>query len=130
MVEYYTIQYFYVNNNTSISLWGMENHPRTFRFHTVHNPFICKQWKIILQFRQCPTWLCDVRDVHSLLGGHEAQDGEDHEPGEKTGSTVDQSQDESIPGTNAGRCRQCIDESEWDSTSSHVSNDTIERSYL
>lgn len=33
-----------------------------------------------------------LTDVHALLGGHEAQHGEDHEACEEAGSTVDESQ--------------------------------------
>jgi len=42
------------------------------------------------------TRLGDLRDVDSLLGRHEAQDGEHHEARKETGAAVDQSQDEGV----------------------------------
>lgn len=36
--------------------------------------------------------------MHTLLCGHEAQDGEDHEASKEAGPAVDECQDDGIPG--------------------------------
>lgn len=53
----------------------------------------------------CPalTGLSHLGDVHALLGGHEAQHGEDDEAGKEAGGAVDHGQDVGIPAGRAGQ---------------------------
>jgi len=53
----------------------------------------------------CPalTGLGHLGDVHALLGGHEAQHGEDDEAGEEAGGAVDDGQDVGVPAGRAGQ---------------------------
>ena len=54
------------------------------------------------------TCFCHLGDIHSLLFGHEAQDGEHHEASKEAGAAVNQSQHEGIPATDQSNQLQII----------------------
>ena len=54
------------------------------------------------------TCFCHLGDIHSLLFGHEAQDGEHHEASEEAGAAVNQSQHEGIPATDQSNQLQIL----------------------
>ena len=64
-----------------------------------------------LDSKVVPTRLGHFRDGHPLLLGHEAQDGEDHEPGREAGGAVEEAEGDAVP-AGRGQCRGTRKENE------------------
>lgn len=63
---------------------------RKYSIPSIQRAFKTVDWETL-------TRLGHFRDVHALLGCHEAQNGEDHEASKETGAAVYQGQHERIP---------------------------------